>query len=129
MALKNQSELVRGGVVCCVLVVSLGGLMAAWDGGANHPSIDPAIEKACFDEVEQRAPLGHRAIFTYGYQEEGSGLGVANGGLEAQYAPNAWTTVYWTCRINLGNQRVERVEVSQSNTSQKMRAAAAKFQK
>lgn len=126
--LMVKSDLMKFGLVSGAIMSMLGGLAIVWNIGHAGVTIDPLVEKACYDEVKHRAPLGHRAIMTYDYREEGSKLGIASGGLEAQYAPNKWTQVAWTCRINPTNREIARIELVATTGGQRMKAAASSFQ-
>lgn len=123
-----KSDLKQVMLVSAGLMIMLSGLVILGQNGIAEASIDPAVEKACYDEVKQRAPLGYRSIITYGYQEEGSRLGIVIGGLEAQYAPDQWTQVEWTCRVDPTSHDVARIELSATNGKGRMKAAASAFQ-
>ncbi len=122
-----KSDLAKSCVITATFAVFLAGMAITWYAGSLKILIDPAVEKACYNEVKKRAPLGHRTIMTFGYREESSRLGIADGSLEAQFAPNKWTQVAWTCRINPSSKEVARVEMAPTTGGQRMKAAASAF--
>lgn len=122
-----MSELMKLGLVGGAVMSILGGLAILWDQTGSRVAINPRVEKACHDAVVQKAPLGHRAIITYSYHEEGSKLGVASGSLETQYAPNRWAQVSWTCRVNPEDRQIARIEFTLSGGGQRLKAAASSF--
>jgi hypothetical protein len=123
-----KSGLVNIGIVGGTLLLAVGGLTITWSKNQVDLDIAPLVEQACHDEVRRRAPLGHRAIVTSGYHEEGASLAVASGNIEAQYAPERWLQVHWICRINPRTREIARVEVSHASGGQRMKAAASAFQ-
>ncbi len=123
-----KSDLAKFGLLSAALMSMLAFVAVIWEKEAVKAVIDPLVEKACHDEVKTRAPLGHRAIMTYAYHEEGSQLGIVSGSLEAQYAPKQWTQVDWTCRVNPIDRQIARVELAPASGGHRMKAAASVFQ-
>ncbi|MGI9433765.1 MAG: hypothetical protein ACR2Q4_02865 [Geminicoccaceae bacterium] len=125
---SNMGPGTKAGILLCgVFTAMLGGLGASWNAGQVGRAIDPHVEQACHREAKTRSPLGHRSIITYGYQEDGPMLGIVRGGHEAQYAPNKWTGVAWTCQINPSSRRVLGFEVQATRGGHRMKAAATAF--
>ncbi len=132
LALEEQvvvatSELLKLGVICTVFASIIAGIALLWNEGDLEVTINPLVEKACFDAVGERAPLGHRALIVFSYKEESSNLGIASGGAEAQYAPNQWTQVLWTCRVNPSNRKIARIEFAPATGGHRLRSAASAF--
>lgn len=123
----HRSKIMKSGLFAGCLALILGGPVVAWNMGQMDPSIDPGVERACHDAVKSRAPGGYRSIMTFEYDEEGTMLGLVRGSLEASYAPSKWTQVAWTCRINLEDQQVIRLQVQPTTGGQRLKAAASAF--
>lgn len=126
MTLKNDLE--KLGMISFGLLFILCGMVVLGQGNALRAALDPEVEAACFDEIKKRAPWGYRAIITYGYREESSRFGIVNGGLEAQYGPDQWTQVNWSCHISPKDLEIAHVELSQSTGKGRIKAAATAFQ-
>jgi len=121
------SEFLKISIICTVFAFMLAGMALFWNQGTVEAAIDPLVEKACFDAVGERAPLGHRALIIFDYQEESANLGIASGGAEAQYAPDQWTQVLWTCRVNPSNRKVARIAFEPTTGGHRLRSAATAF--
>lgn len=124
----HKSDMKKLALISAGLASMLIGLAVIGQSNIAEASIDPAVEKACYDEVKLRSPHGHRALITYAYREESSQLGIVFGGHDAQYQPGKWTQVNWSCRVNPENKKVARIELSATNGTGRMKAAATAFQ-
>ncbi|MGI9451937.1 MAG: hypothetical protein ACR2QH_15045 [Geminicoccaceae bacterium] len=122
-----RSELLKAGIVSSVVLSMLGGMVILWQQVNFETEIDAQVEKACFSKLAERIPLGHRAMLTSSYKEESPSLGIAIGRVQAQYAPNQWSPVSWTCRVNPSNKKVARVEFTPLDGGHRLKSAAGGF--
>ena len=122
-----RSELLKVVVICSVVLSMLGGMVFLWSHVTFETEIDARVEKACFNKLAERIPLGHNAMLTSSYREESPNLAIAFGRVQAQYAPGEWSPVAWTCRVNPSNLKVARVEFSPLGGGHRLGSAAAGF--
>lgn len=112
-------------ILAGMLAASLAALVAvaaavALDAG--EPKLEARLERACHSEIAKRSPTGFRNLQTVRHEIEGATVAVAAGSLETEHRRGHWSSIKWTCRVDVETAEILRVVFKQPRTTPRFSA-------
>ena len=120
----NRSNAILASLFAFGSLLAAGAVTATNTLSVAGSDLDSRLEYACHRQIAKRAPEDIRSLQTLDHEMVGTIVAVASGNLEIERAPGYWSSLKWTCRIDVETAEILRVEFKRPLSSPRFSALA-----